>query len=421
MAKPVIICVDDEKIVLDSLSYELNKSFSDTLNVEIAESPEEALELIDDLRKSGEVIPIIISDWLMPNMKGDEFLIKVHKILPQTRKLLLTGQATPEGIGNVVNQAKLYRYIAKPWEQHDLDLTVTEAFKSYYSEIQIKKSQKELAEMNISLEAKVKERTKECELQRDEIKELLDKTLNGFVAGIIDIISNSNPELFKKAVRMRNYTRKMIQFLKIEPSWEFEISALLSQIGCLNIDKPILDRFLKGEALAQKELNVFQLHPIKTHSVLKKIPHLENIAEGILNYFDNMKLSENTFREASRPIKISKVLRIAHDYDQYIISGTSIADIKANFIRQKTLYDMDLFTALVNDYSSVYEGLMNANVRTISSNEFKIGMILHSDLKNSQGTIVLNAGEEISEQVLLNLIQIKKNSGFEEPIFIVNQ
>jgi response regulator RpfG family c-di-GMP phosphodiesterase len=213
MAKPIIICVDDEKIVLDSLRKELNTAFSDKLKVEVAESGEEALDLINELVEDNIEIPIIISDWLMPEMKGDEFLIKVQSFLPDTKKIMLTGQATTEGVGNAVNNAKLYRYIAKPWESNDLDLTVTEALKSYYREKQVIIQQKELKELNKNLEKRVQQRTKECEVQREEVQRILDKTLKGSIFVLLDIFSRSNPVIFNKAIRMKELTKKIISQL----------------------------------------------------------------------------------------------------------------------------------------------------------------------------------------------------------------
>ncbi|MCS7073214.1 MAG: SpoIIE family protein phosphatase [Bacteroidia bacterium] len=137
MAKPVILCVDDEKTVLDSLSYQISSQFGKEFSIETAGSGEEGIEIIEDILKENTAIAIVISDHLMPGMKGDTFLIEVHKRSPKTLKILLTGQASAEGIGNAVNNAKLYRYLAKPWEKTDLLLTIEEAAKSYFQTLQL--------------------------------------------------------------------------------------------------------------------------------------------------------------------------------------------------------------------------------------------------------------------------------------------
>ena len=145
MAKPVIVCVDDERTVLKSLKVELKKAMGNEYGIEIAETGEEALELITELLEDGYELPLIISDYIMPDMKGDELLKRVHQISPKTLKIMLTGQADLEAVGRAIKYAKLYRYIAKPWQAEDLRLTVTEAIYSYLQD-------KKLAEKNAKLQ-----------------------------------------------------------------------------------------------------------------------------------------------------------------------------------------------------------------------------------------------------------------------------
>jgi signal transduction histidine kinase len=164
MNKPVIICVDDESIILDSLTEQLGRTVSSDYDIETAESGEEALELIEELMEEGIEIPIMISDYIMPGLKGDELLEKVHDISPKTLNILLTGQASVDGIGNAINKGNLYRFIPKPWDANDLALTVTEAIKSYDNSIKLEKRTQELEELTKTLELKVEERTEELQI-----------------------------------------------------------------------------------------------------------------------------------------------------------------------------------------------------------------------------------------------------------------
>ncbi|MEG4999319.1 PAS domain S-box protein [Microcoleus sp. B4-D4] len=151
MKKPVIICVDDEQTILDSLEIDLLKAFEDKYLIETAQSGEEALELLSELLAEQYEVPLVISDHIMPNMKGDELLRSVHAISPKTLKIMLTGQANLEAVANAINYAKLYRYIAKPWQSDDLKLTVTEAIYRYFQDKQLAEKQIELQEMNQEL------------------------------------------------------------------------------------------------------------------------------------------------------------------------------------------------------------------------------------------------------------------------------
>ncbi|MFM9266939.1 ATP-binding protein [Tychonema sp. BBK16] len=144
--RPVIICVDDDQTVLDSLMRELSVNLGDQFEIEMAMGGIEALELVDDLLSEEYQIALVISDYIMPDMKGDEVLRRIHERSPNTLKIMLTGQATIEGVSNAVNFAQLYRYIAKPWESIQLNLTLQEALKIYWLEHQ-------LAEQNNQLRA----------------------------------------------------------------------------------------------------------------------------------------------------------------------------------------------------------------------------------------------------------------------------
>ena len=152
MNQPAIICVDDEATVLDSLEIELRKALGDEYLIEIAESGEEALELVEELLEAQHEVALVISDHIMPSMKGDELLKRIHAILPQTLKIMLTGQANLEAVANAINYANLYRYIAKPWQSEDLRLTVKEAVHSYFQTKKLAQQNAQLQQMNQTLE-----------------------------------------------------------------------------------------------------------------------------------------------------------------------------------------------------------------------------------------------------------------------------
>lgn len=179
MNKPVILCVDDEKMILISLKEQLKRYFGDECSIETVESGEEALEVLEELSAEQTELPIVIADQIMPGMKGDDLLIHIHQLLPRTLKILLTGQANADAVGNAVNYAQLYRYIAKPWEEADLRLTVSEALRSYFQDKQLEEQNRilqqlnrDLEQFNATLEQQVGERTAELEAQKLELAEL---------------------------------------------------------------------------------------------------------------------------------------------------------------------------------------------------------------------------------------------------------
>ena len=118
-----ILCVDDEPMILKSLKAELTQTVGNDYLIEIAESGEEALEIIDELSQKGIDTLLVISDWLMPNMKGDELLMTIHQKFPNMAKIMLSGQADTNAIDRVKSIAQ-GAFIAKPWRKEDLNKLV---------------------------------------------------------------------------------------------------------------------------------------------------------------------------------------------------------------------------------------------------------------------------------------------------------
>jgi signal transduction histidine kinase len=178
MKKPVIFCIDDEKIILTSLKEQLKRHFGKEYDIETVDNGEETLEIIKGLEENNIDIPVVLCDQIMPGIKGDVLLQKIHTRLPKTLKILLTGQADALAVGNAVNYANLYRYIAKPWEQMDLILTVSEATRSYFQDKKLEEQNtilqqvnQQLEQLNATLELQVQERTAELEAQKIELKQ----------------------------------------------------------------------------------------------------------------------------------------------------------------------------------------------------------------------------------------------------------
>jgi len=127
MKDKLLLCLDDEKIVLDSLKEQIKSRFKDEFYIEFAQSSDEAFEIIDEMKDEGIKVLLVISDWLMPGMKGDEFLIELHKLYPKVVKIMLTGQADEEAVERAVEHANLYKCINKPWRKAELVQIIEDA------------------------------------------------------------------------------------------------------------------------------------------------------------------------------------------------------------------------------------------------------------------------------------------------------
>ncbi|ACN15320.1 two-component response regulator [Desulforapulum autotrophicum HRM2] len=129
----LLLCVDDEQIVLHSLRDQLYKVYGNRYLIEIAESAEEGLEILEELSSNGFIPLIIISDWLMPGMKGDEFLIEAHRRFPYIIKLMLSGQVDEAAVQRTRDQADMYEFIRKPWDVEQLIQSIDKGLERFKS------------------------------------------------------------------------------------------------------------------------------------------------------------------------------------------------------------------------------------------------------------------------------------------------
>jgi len=168
--REVILCVDDEETVLAVLKDQLEDSFGDTCEVESANSGAEALELLDSLDSQRETLAVVVVDQIMPGMNGAELLERIGRDHPGTLKIMLTGQAGLDAVVYAINQAGLNQYIAKPWNEHDLKLSVEgllDRFRLAQENVRLlsdlRRKNEELEGLNANLEDLVLKRTRELE------------------------------------------------------------------------------------------------------------------------------------------------------------------------------------------------------------------------------------------------------------------
>ncbi|XPV75821.1 MAG: diguanylate cyclase [Desulfovibrio sp.] len=167
-----ILCIDDESMVTEAIKSLLRMKFKDVSVVEIAQDADEALEVINELKEDGVDLEVVLTDYIMPGMKGDELLVKIHEQLPDTKKIMLTGQSNLDGVKRAINEADLYRFMEKPWNNDDLILTLKGAIESYRQSKVLKEQNKALQDLNKDLEEKVEQRTRELEFKNKELKRL---------------------------------------------------------------------------------------------------------------------------------------------------------------------------------------------------------------------------------------------------------
>ncbi|MDD3593330.1 MAG: hybrid sensor histidine kinase/response regulator [Candidatus Gastranaerophilales bacterium] len=115
--KSKVLILDDDKLVTTTLSF-LLQSQTD-YEIFVFNSPFEALSYVQE-----NDVDLIISDFLMPELNGIEFLSEVKKIRPSVTMILLTGYADKENAIKAINEVGLYKYIEKPWDNDELLINI---------------------------------------------------------------------------------------------------------------------------------------------------------------------------------------------------------------------------------------------------------------------------------------------------------
>ena len=120
----IIVCIDDERIILFALRIQLERLLTKDFTIECFTDGEEALEFIRNSADEDQLVPLVITDEMMPNkIKGHEIIRKLDNEYPNISCLLLTGYA----VTNIINelpQKDTVKIMAKPWKQSDLIETV---------------------------------------------------------------------------------------------------------------------------------------------------------------------------------------------------------------------------------------------------------------------------------------------------------
>jgi CheY-like chemotaxis protein len=119
-AKLAILTVDDEKIILDSVRSQLERNFQNKYLLEFAESAEEAIEVTSSLIADGITMLLVISDYQMEGMKGDEFASWIKGKFPNIHVVIITGHMGQELSKKLLDADIVMKVIQKPWSEDEL-------------------------------------------------------------------------------------------------------------------------------------------------------------------------------------------------------------------------------------------------------------------------------------------------------------
>ena len=376
--KDRILFVDDEENVLKAYHRNLRSKFQITT----CTSGEDALQQI----QRGNVFSVVISDYNMPKMNGVQFLSKLSEIAPDTVRLMLTGYADVNTAINAVNDGHVFRILTKPCETENL-------LKNIYAAI---------GQYNLI----------------NAEKELLDKTLKGSIKMLIDILAVVSPTAFSQATNFKKLAKNLALRLNIKKTWEIEIAALLSQIGCVAVPSEVMHKRASGSELQDEEHQLFVSHPQTGKNLLQNIPRLEKIAEAIAFQFNRYDGADNPpdYKIGDNMPLIARILKVINDFDSFVKSGVDRITAVELMQADRGCYDENILLALDSEVRGVQQSY---TARYINVSQLETGMILGENLTDANNTTLISKDIEITEILLAKIQNYARLRAIKEPFKVL--
>jgi CheY-like chemotaxis protein len=354
-----ILLVDDDHNILDGYRRSLSREFL----METALGGEQALEL--STHKGPYAV--VVSDMRMPGMDGIQFLSKIKAQSPDTVRVMLTGNADMDTAINAINEGSIFRFLNKPCSKETMGKTLTAALVQY-------------------------------RLVTAE-KQLLEQTLSGSIQVLTEVLSLVNPAAFSRAERARRYIHHIVTSMKLPNVWQYEVAAMMSQLGCVTLSSETIEAVYGGEKLSSTEQAQYDAHPSVAYDLLSRIPRLEPIARMIEHQHRPLPESSAVDPEMADMRLGTEILRLTLAYEKLIHKGTSRSEAVHALSRQNKHFSPEFFRALVELDPNSEEG----EIRQCRIEALATGMIVQQEIRTSEGALLVSQGQEVTSTLLSKL------------------
>jgi CheY-like chemotaxis protein len=377
-----VLCVDDDSNILASFRRLLRGQFA----LETAQSGEEALSLIE----ATGPFAVIVSDLRMPAMDGIQLLTAVKALAPQTVRIMLTGHADLRTAIDAVNEGSIFRFLVKPCAPDVLGRSLAAGIDQYRLVI---------AE-----------------------RQLLQETLTGSVRVLTEILSMTSPEGYSRAYRIRRYVSLMGKELDVPDLWQFELAAMLSQIGCVGLPNVILEKVSAHQPLTEGEQRLYATYPSTGAKLVANIPRLDLISRMIAGQLKPYEPPPSA-SDAGHGVAAlgAHMLKAALDVDQMVTNGLSPTSVLSALVRREREYNPHVLAALDSiltaEARAAATGLgPGGEIREVAVRDVVVGMIAHADIIAENGQLLVSKGQEVTYPILARLRNYARVVGVVEPI-----
>ncbi len=414
-----VLLVDDEENILRSLQRILRR---EPWELTTATSGEEALAIL-----ANDKFDVIISDARMPGMDGPTLLAEIRKKYPWTIRILLTGYADINSTVKAINDGQIYRYISKPWDDDELRLIIRQALAFQYSERRrlaleklTRKQNKELQQLNASLEDKVRERTEELK----ETADMLDLAYHELRQSYVTTTEVFSALINKRLPPSRQPNTKVITLVKAfadhiglneDQSRNLAMAAALYNLGKLSWPD---DLFVAPADLLSKDQRLEYLkYPVAGEQLLMALEPLKDTAKIIRHHQEkwNGYGVPDRLEGAQIPLE-ARILKLSVDFVEYqfglILERKVSRDNAIKLLKryQERLYDPELADRFIEMLLELAPDIEHEDpsILTLDTLRLKPGMVLAKNLYAASGMLLLNEGKEMTGPLIEKLAAFEK-------------